>query len=193
MDKRKWFIVSSWGTILVGIWVIFDAFNPYILVYGDYYLYLILISGILGIFGAIISLGIFPVISGFVICGSLIYTSFLYELNPPILFSFLKALGFIIAGCGMIITFEESYELELYGLHHLGMGKTEYFALKDLGITTLEELVEEKGNEEEICSITSIPIIQLKSWIRKAEELLQEREKRKKEQLRKDFKEKQRK
>ena len=101
-----------------------------------------------------------------------------------------KASILLILGCGMILTYEEPTDLESFGIHRLGMNRDEYFALKDLGITTLTELAEEKGNEEEISAITSIKQSDMKKWIQKAEEILQEHEKLKKEKLKKDFRQK---
>ena len=190
MEKKTLFLISSWGTIIISIFVILDAFNPYILVYGDFYLYLILIAGIIGIIGAIISLGIFPVIGGFIICGSLLYSSVIYGISVPILSSFGKAILLLIGGCGIILTFEDSREINSFELPLLGLNKTEYFALRNVGITNLTELIAEKGNEKEICAITTISLSQLKSWIQKAEKILTENEEMKKAQLKKDFKDK---
>lgn len=188
MEMKSWFMLSSWITILVGIWVIFGAFDPYIIYSGDFYVYLILISGIIGIIGALISLGIFPIIGGLSISISIIYLTFQYSFNTALLITFLKAVLLIIGGCGIILTFEEPIDLQSFELPRLGMGKGEFLALKDLGITTLEELIAEKGNEEEICSITIISLTQLKNWIKKAEEIIQEHKKVKKDQLRKSLK-----
>ncbi|MFX1298637.1 MAG: hypothetical protein ACFFD2_27730 [Promethearchaeota archaeon] len=189
MNKKQWFIIFSWGTVIIAILVIFDSFN-YFIIPLDFYFYLILISGIIGIIGALISLGIFPTIGGLAICISMIYLSIQYGFEGTFLMSFLKATALLILGCGMILTFEEPIDLQSYELPRLGLNKTEFLALKNLGITTLKELIEEKGNEEEISSITSIKQPDLKSWIHKAEEILENYNKVKKEQLKKDFKQK---
>lgn len=189
MDKKKWFTISSWVTVIFGILVIFDAFNYWIAPF-ELYFYLILVAGIIGIVGAILSLGIFSMTGGIVICGALIYFSSLYGIPDVVLFSFIKAVCLLIGGGGMILTYEEAFDSERFEIARLGMNKTEYFALKDLGINTISDLLEEKGNEEEICSITSILLTDFKGWIEKAEKLLQEHEDRKKTQLRRDYKEK---
>ena len=191
MKKETLFKIASWGTIIIGIWVIFDA-----IIYFDFefYFYLILISGIIGIIGAIISLGIFPLIGGLAISGGMIFlfTQFGF-ISTELLFSFLKAVLLMIGGSGIILTFETPENMLSTDLTRLDIGKTEYFELKTVGITNLSDLVEEKGHEEEICSITSISVPQLKAWIHKAEQILEETEKVRKAQLQKDFKKKYRK
>ncbi len=190
MEKRSWFIISSWGSVIIGIWIIFGAFDPVIVFFGDFYIYLILISGIVGIFGALVSLGILPTIGGFAICISMILLSFQTGFGGPILYTFLRGSILIIFGAIMILSFEDTENKEAYELARLGMNKTEYFTLRDLGITTLKELIEEKGCEDEICSISEISKADLMDWIKRAEEILQKRADLKKEQLRKDYKQK---
>ncbi|HUY00919.1 MAG TPA: hypothetical protein VMV49_15260 [Candidatus Deferrimicrobium sp.] len=188
LKRRTLFLISAWGTILIGIWIIFGAFDPFILIYGDFNLYLILIGGIIGIIGAIISLGVLSVIGGLVISGGMLYLGVIYGFELPILFAFLKAVFFILGGTGIILTFEEPI---LYSsLLQLRVDKTEYFQLKEIGINTIDDLIEEKGNEEEVCAITSISLNQLKGWIKRAEEIHQEEEQLKRDQLKKDFKQK---
>ncbi|MHA1357358.1 MAG: hypothetical protein ACTSQI_02940 [Candidatus Helarchaeota archaeon] len=190
MEKQKWFIVSSWGTIIIAIWVIFGAFDPVIAYFGDFYTYLIFISGIIGIFGAMTSLGIFPTVGGLAVSISMVFLSFQTGFGGSILFTFLRGTILIIFGSVMILTFEESINEETYELPRLGINKAEYYALKDLGITSLQDLIEEKGNEDEICSISEINRADLIEWIKKAEEIIQKRVDIKKEQLKKDFKQK---
>ena len=188
MKKETLFKIASWGTIVIGIWVIADAFQ-----YFDFYFYLILISGIIGIIGAIISLGIFPLIGGLAISGGMMFLFTQFGFISTLIFSFLKAVLLMIGGCGIILTFEAPESMLAIDLTRLDIGKTEYFELKTVGITNLSDLVEEKGHEEEICSITSISVPQLKAWIHKAEQILEETEKVRKAQLQKDFKKKYRK
>jgi hypothetical protein len=188
LKRRTLFMISSWGTIIVGIWIILGAFDQYIRAYGDFYLYLILIAGIIGIIGAITSLGILPLIGGFVISGGMLFLGIQYEFELPVLSIFIRAILFILGGSGIILSFEEP--LPASSLVRLGVNRTEFFQLKELGINTIEELIEEKGHEEEICAITSISLNEIKEWIKKAEEILQEEEQRKKDKLKKNFKQK---
>ena len=76
MEKDTWFKISSWGTIAISIIVIIGAFNPYIALYGDFYIYLTLIAGILGVFGALLSLGILPLLAGVAVSISLMFLTF---------------------------------------------------------------------------------------------------------------------
>ncbi|NVM29331.1 MAG: hypothetical protein HWN65_10870 [Candidatus Helarchaeota archaeon] len=190
MNKETIFKVASWGTIIVCIFIIFNAFNPDISDLGVFYSYLLFISGIIGIVGAIFSLGIFPVIGGLAISGGMMVISVQDGFDVSTLIVFLEAILLIIGGSGMILTYEEPLNLLSTDLSRLNIGKTEYFELKALGITNLKELVEEKGHEGEICSITSISVPELKDWIRQAEHILQEVEKTRKSQLQKDYKKK---
>lgn len=173
-------------TILVGILIIFGAFD--VRFYGDPYMYLVLIAGIIGIIGAITTLGILPILGGLAISGGMMYLGFIYEFNPIILFSFLRAILFILGGSGIILTFEAPVDPCSIELFRLGMEKQEYYNLKNLGINNLEDLVKEKGNEEEVCSIISVPPSKLKEWVDKSEQILKEIEVLKKAQLEKDFK-----
>jgi hypothetical protein len=174
LNKKQVLTISAWATILVSIWVVFGAFDPSILLFGDFYMYLILVAGIIGILGAITTLGILPFIGGFAISGAMIYLGFTYGFFPPILYSFLRGVLLTLGGSGIILTFEapvDPYSIELI---RLDIGKQDYYNLKNLGINNLQDLVEEKGHEEEICTIASIPIPRLKEWICKSEEIFKE-------------------
>ncbi len=188
LNKKQILTISSWATILVSIWVIFGAFDPYILYYGDFYIYLILIAGAMGVLGAITTLGILPFIGGFAISGGMIYLGFVYGFNPPILYTFLRGILLSLGGSGIILTFESPVDPYSIELIRLNIGKEEYYYLKNLGINNLKDLVEEKGHEEEICAIASIPLPKLKEWICRSEEISKEIEDLKKAKLESDYK-----
>ena len=181
-------MISYLTTIFIGIWIIFSAFDPYLLYYGEFYMYSLIIIGIIGIIGALTTLGILPLIGGLVISGEMIYLGFMYGFNPPILFTFLRGILFLLGGSGIILTFEVPMDPFSIELIRLNIEKEDYNNLKKLGINNLKDLVEEKGNEEEICAITSIPLSKLIEWIGKSEEILKEIENSKKSQLEKNFK-----
>jgi len=188
LNRKQILTISAWATILVGIWVVFGAFDPYILYYGDFYIYLSLVAGVIGILGAITTLGILPLLGGFAISGAMIYLGFVSGFSPPILYTFLRGLLLILGGSGIILTFEppvDSYSIELI---RLDIGKEDYHNLKNLGVNNLQDLVEEKGHEEEICAIASIPVPKLKEWICKSEEIFKEIEALKKAKLESDYK-----
>jgi hypothetical protein len=180
-------MISSWLTVLVGVWIIMGAFFE-ISAYSYFYLYLLLIAAVIGIIGAVTTLGILPIIGGLTIAGAMIYLGVIYEFNPIILYSLLRAVLFVLGGSGIILTFEEPVDPCSIELIRIGVGKQEYYNLKNLGINNLEDLVKEKGNEEEVCSIISVPLSQLKDWIEKSEQILTEIEELKKAKLEKDFK-----
>jgi hypothetical protein len=188
LNKKQILTISSWATILVGIWIIFGAFDAYMSYYGSFYMYLSLIAGIIGILGALTTLGILPFLGGFAISGVMIYLGFVYGFNPPILFTFLRGILLSLGGSGIILTFEapvDPYSIELI---RLDIGKEEYHNLKNLGVNNLQDLVEEKGHEEEICTIASIPVPKLKEWICRSEEIFKEIEALKKTKLERDYK-----
>ncbi|TFG04869.1 MAG: hypothetical protein EU536_03490 [Promethearchaeota archaeon] len=190
MQKETLFKIASWGTIVISIIVVIGAFDPFLVFYGDIYLYLTLAAGILGIIGALFSLGIFPLLGGIVMGGGMIFLSFQYGFNVPILAAFLKAILLMLGGSCMILTYEIPESPTSIELSRLGIGKMEYFELKGLGITDLKELIEEKGHEEEISSLTSLTVPQLKVWIKEAENIVEEVDKLQKAQLQRDFKKK---
>ncbi len=181
------FKVASVVSLILSFLLIIDAFS-----YGSFYFYLILISGIVGLMGSILSLGIFPIIGGLVTGGGILFLVAQpeFEFADTFLLTLLKAVPLILGGCGMLLWYEFSEDPLSTNLSRLGIGKTDYFELKSMGITNLKELVEEKDHEEEVCSLTSIPLPQLKSWIEQGEKILQEIEKLRKAQLQKDFKRK---
>jgi len=188
VNKKQVLMISYLTTIFIGIWIIFSAFDPYLLYYGEFYMYSLIIIGIIGIIGALTTLGILPLIGGLVISGEMIYLGFMYGFNPPILFTFLRGILFLLGGSGIILTFEVPMDPFSIELIRLNIEKEDYNNLKKLGINNLKDLVEEKGNEEEICAITSIPLSKLIEWIGKSEEILKEIENSKKSQLEKNFK-----
>jgi len=151
-------------------------------------MYLMGILGVIGIIGAIITLGILPFIGGLAISGEMMYLGVAYGYNLIILYNFLRAVLFILGGSGIILTYETPIDPHSIELIRLNIGKQEYYNLKHLGINNLKDLVEEKGNEEEVCSITSIPLLKLKEWISKSEQILNDIEILKKAELQKDFK-----
>lgn len=188
LNKKQVLTISAWATILVSIWVIFGAFDPYILYYGDFYMYLSLVVGLIGILGAISTLGILPLIGGFVIAGAMMYLGLVLGFNPPILFTFLRGVLLSLGGSGIILTFEPPVDPYSVELIRLDIGKEDFYNLKNLGVNNLQDLIEEKGHEEEICTIASIPVPKFKDWIRRSEEICNEIEALKKAQLEKDYK-----
>lgn len=151
-------------------------------------MYLILIAGVVSILGALTTLGILPLLGGFAVSGGMIYLGFVYGFNSPILFTFLRGILLILGGSGIILTFEppvDPYSIELI---RLDIGKEEYHNLKNLGVNNLKDLVDEKGHEEEICAIASIPLPKLKEWICRSEEIFKEIETLKKAKLESDYK-----
>ncbi|MHA1266416.1 MAG: hypothetical protein ACTSRS_14375 [Candidatus Helarchaeota archaeon] len=174
MERETWFKISSWGAVIVGLLVIVGAFDPYIGIYGEFYTYLILIAGIIGVIGAILSLGILPLLGGLIIIIGMLILTIQNELSISILETLLRAIFFTIFGGGIILSFEMPEDPLSIELSRLQIGKTHYYELKAIGITNLKKLVEERGHEKEVCSLTSIELPQLKSWIVKAEKILQE-------------------
>ena len=188
LNKKQILIISSWATIVVCIWIIFGAFDAFMLYYGDLYMYISLIAAGIGILGALTTLGVLPFLGGFAISGAMIYLGFVSGFDPPILFTFLRGILLCLGGCGIILTFEapaDPYSIELI---RLDIGKEEYYNLKNLGVNNLQDLVEEKGHEEEICAIASIPVPKLKEWICRSEEIFKEIEALKKAKLESDYK-----
>ncbi|MDD1776714.1 MAG: hypothetical protein LUQ65_00990 [Candidatus Helarchaeota archaeon] len=188
MNKKQLLTIISWATIILGAWVVFGAFDSYMNYYGEFYMYFTIIAGVIGILGAFTTLGILPLLGGLAISGAMIYLGFLNGFNPPILFTFLRGILLSLGGCGIILTFEapaDPYSIELI---RLNIGKEEYHNLKNLGVNNLKDLVEEKGHEEEICAIASIPVPKLKEWICRSEEIFKEIETLEKAKLEKDYK-----
>ena len=184
-ERETKFKIASWATLALSILVMIDSF-----LYFDFYFYLIFIAGILGLIGAVFSLGIFPIIGGLATSGGILFLVAQFGFVDTFLLTLLKTIPLIIGGCGMIFWFEGAEDPLSTELSRLDIGGEDFFELKTMGITNLKELVDEKGHEEEICSLTSISISQLKAWIEQAEKILQETEKSRKAQLQRDFKRK---
>jgi len=185
LERETKFKIASWATLALSILVLIDSF-----LYFDFYFYWIFIAGILGLIGAVFSLGIFPIIGGLATSGGILFLVAQFGFVDTLLITLLKAIPLIIGGCGMIFWFEGPEDPLSTELSRLDIGREDFFELKTMGITNLKELVDEKGYEEEVCTLTSISISQLKAWIEQAEKILQETEKLRKAQLQRDFKRK---